>query len=126
MKTIATAAFAAAAIGLAGIAGAQQPAAPPARDFSKTVIKTTDLGDNTYMLEGQGGNITVAVGGDGVIMVDWRVRAAARQDQGRHRRDHQASRSSFSSTPISMATIPAATRRSHKDGAIVVAQVNVK
>ena len=39
-------------------------------DFSKVEIKTTDLGNNTYMLEGQGGNITVAVGTDGVIIVD--------------------------------------------------------
>ena len=39
-------------------------------DFSAVVIKTTDLGNRTYMLEGQGGNITVAVGDDGVIMVD--------------------------------------------------------
>ena len=39
-------------------------------DFSKVEIKTTDLGHNTYMLEGQGGNMTVAVGEDGVIQVD--------------------------------------------------------
>ena len=39
-------------------------------DFSKVEIKTTDLGHDTYMLEGQGGNITVAVAADGVIMVD--------------------------------------------------------
>jgi cyclase len=57
---------------LAGTAFAQQqPAAPPAPpDFSKVEIKTTDLGDNVYMLEGQGGNITVAVAKDGIIMVD--------------------------------------------------------
>ncbi len=57
---------------LAGSASAQQqpPAAPPPSDFSKVEIKTTDLGDNVYMLEGQGGNITVAVGKDGIIMVD--------------------------------------------------------
>src|SRR5450432_3429754 len=46
------------------------PATPPAPDFSKVEIKTTDLGDNVYMLEGQGGNITVAVAKDGIIMVD--------------------------------------------------------
>lgn len=46
------------------------PAAPPPVDFSKVEIKTTDLGDNVYMLEGQGGNITVALGKNGVIMVD--------------------------------------------------------
>ena len=57
---------------LAGAAIAQQPpaAAPPPPDFSKVEIKTTDLGDNIYMLEGQGGNITVAVAKDGIIMVD--------------------------------------------------------
>src|SRR5258705_1200112 len=60
---------------LAGSAFAQQqpsasPTAPPPVDFSKVEIKTTDLGDNVYMLEGQGGNITVAVGKAGIIMVD--------------------------------------------------------
>ena len=43
---------------------------PPPVDFSKVEIKTTDLGDNVYMLEGQGGNITVAVAKNGIIMVD--------------------------------------------------------
>ena len=59
---------------LAGPAIAQQPAAapapPPPPDFSKVEIKTTSLGDNMYMLEGQGGNITVAVGTDSIIMID--------------------------------------------------------
>src|SRR6478609_9593939 len=58
---------------LAGGALAQQaqpPAAAPPVDFSKVEIKTTDLGDNMYMLEGQGGNITVAVAKTGIIMVD--------------------------------------------------------
>lgn len=45
--------------------GAQQ-----APDFSQAQIKTTDLGHRTYELEGVGGNITVVVGADGVIMVD--------------------------------------------------------
>ena len=56
---------------LAGSAVAQQqpPAAPPV-DFSKIEIKTTDLGGNVYMLEGQGGNITVAMAANGIIMVD--------------------------------------------------------
>src|SRR5947207_7535372 len=51
---------------------AQPPAAPPQPpvDFSNVEIKTTDLGDNVYMLEGQGGNITVAVAKTGIIMVD--------------------------------------------------------
>ena len=58
---IAAAAFAL----LAAPAAAQQQ-----QDFSKIEIKTTDLGHNTYELEGAGGNITVAVGDDGIIMVD--------------------------------------------------------
>ena len=40
------------------------------QDFSKVEIKTTDLGNRTYMLEGQGGNITIACGDDAVIQVD--------------------------------------------------------
>jgi glyoxylase-like metal-dependent hydrolase (beta-lactamase superfamily II) len=39
-------------------------------DYSKVEMKTTDLGHRTYMIEGMGGNITAAVGEDGVIMVD--------------------------------------------------------
>jgi cyclase len=59
-------ALAAAALLCAGPAMAQQPQP----DWDKIQIKTTDLGHNTYMLEGQGGNITVAVGSDGIIVVD--------------------------------------------------------
>jgi cyclase len=60
---------------LAAGASAQQqppPAAPPPPlvDWDKVQIKTTDLGNKTYMLQGQGGNITIAVGSDGIIMVD--------------------------------------------------------
>jgi glyoxylase-like metal-dependent hydrolase (beta-lactamase superfamily II) len=64
MKRVAWAAVAVSTIVFAGAASAQQ------RDFSKTEIKTIDLGHNTYRLEGEGGNITVAVGTDGIIMVD--------------------------------------------------------
>src|SRR4029077_7848258 len=69
MKTI----IIAAAMLLAGAAQAQQstnPPPPPLIDWDKIQIKTTDLGHNTYRLEGQGGNITVAVGTDGIIMID--------------------------------------------------------
>jgi len=38
--------------------------------FDQVEINTTDLGNQIYMLDGEGANITVAVGGDGVIMVD--------------------------------------------------------
>lgn len=64
MKRMAAAAAAAFITLCIGGANAQQV------DYSKVEIKTTDLGHQTYMLEGQGGNITVAVGGDGIIMVD--------------------------------------------------------
>ena len=64
-------AIAAATLCLTGAAFAQQQTTPPVGpDWSKIVVKTTDLGHQTYMLEGQGGNITIAVGDDGVIMVD--------------------------------------------------------
>jgi len=46
------------------------PAALAPTDFSAVEIKTTDLGDGVYMLEGLGGNITVATARDGIIMVD--------------------------------------------------------
>ncbi len=39
-------------------------------DFSKVEIKTTNLADNFYTLEGQGGTIGVLTGSDGVFMVD--------------------------------------------------------
>jgi glyoxylase-like metal-dependent hydrolase (beta-lactamase superfamily II) len=64
-------ALAAALFAFAGTTFAQQSANPPVGpDFSKVEVKTTELGHRTYMLEGFGGNVTVAVGEDGVIMVD--------------------------------------------------------
>ena len=64
MNRVVLAALATAMIAFAGASNAQNI------DFSKVEIKTIDLGHNTYRLEGQGGNITVAVGTDGIIMVD--------------------------------------------------------
>jgi glyoxylase-like metal-dependent hydrolase (beta-lactamase superfamily II) len=55
---------------LASPAVAQQPPTPPPVDFSKVEIKTTDLGDGMYMLEGQGGNMTLATAKNGVMLVD--------------------------------------------------------
>jgi len=43
---------------------------PPAPDFSKVAIKSTDLGDGVYMLEGMGGNMTLATSKSGAILVD--------------------------------------------------------
>jgi glyoxylase-like metal-dependent hydrolase (beta-lactamase superfamily II) len=65
--------IAAAAALIAVQAVAQQPAVPPSPqqpDFSKAEVKVTDLGNRTFMLEGVGGNITVAAGDDAVIMID--------------------------------------------------------
>ena len=37
---------------------------------NEVTIKTTALTSNVYMLEGQGGNIGISIGNDGVIMID--------------------------------------------------------
>ena len=113
---------------LAGSALAQQqpPAAPPPVDFSKVEIKTTDLGDNVYMLEGQGGNITVAVG----------ARTASSWSTASSRRCTTRSRPRspcISPLPIKY-LVNTHFHGDHtggnepfaKDGAIVVAEVNVK
>ena len=112
---------------LSGTALAQQPAAtpPPPPDFSKVEIKTTDLGDNMYMLEGQGGNITVAVAKDGIIMVDGQY--AALHDK------IKTAISTISNQPIKY-LINTHFHGDHvggnepfaKDGATVVSEVNVK
>lgn len=41
-----------------------------AQDFDKVQIKTIKVQDNIYMLQGQGGNIGVSMGEDGVFLVD--------------------------------------------------------
>jgi glyoxylase-like metal-dependent hydrolase (beta-lactamase superfamily II) len=109
---------------------AQQPspapsAPPPPVDFSKVEIKTTDLGDNVYMLEGQGGNITVAVGKTGIIMVDGQF--APLHDK------IKAAIATISSLPVKY-LINTHYHGDHtggneafaRDGAIVVADINVK
>jgi cyclase len=112
---------------MAGTAFAQQaaPTPPPPPDFSKVEIKTTDLGDNMYMLEGQGGNITVAVAKDGIIMVDSQY--APLHDK------IKAAISAISNQPIKY-VINTHFHGDHvggnepfsRDGAIVIAEVNVK
>jgi len=105
---------------LAGTAVAQQQV-----DWDKVQIKTTDLGNKTYMLEGQGGNITVAVGTDGIIMVDTqfaplsdKIKAAIKQISPlpikyiintHFHGDHTGGDANF-----------------QKDGAIVIAQDNIR
>jgi cyclase len=117
----------AAALLMTATALAQQgaPTPPPPPDFSKVEIKTTDLGDGMYMLEGQGGNITVAVAKDGIIMVDSQY--APLHDK------IKAAISSISNQPIKY-VIDTHFHGDHvggnesfsRDGAIVIAEVNVK
>src|SRR3984957_20078530 len=120
MKWITIAALAGTAVLFAGAANAQQNV-----DFSKVEIKTTDLGNKTYMLQGQGGNITVAVGTDGIIMVDSefaplhdKIKAAIEKISPlpikylintHYHGDHTGGNAAF-----------------HKDGATVVAQDNIR
>lgn len=127
MKVFALFTFAAVAC-LAGPALAQQPAPagpPVGPDWSKIEVKTFDLGNRTYMLEGFGGNTTIAAGDDGVIMVDGQFAqmhdklkaaiAAVTQQPVRflvnthYHRDHVGGNAPFS-----------------KDGAVVVAHENVR
>ncbi len=65
----------------AGLAQAQQ-------DFSKVEMKTADLGDDTYMLEGQGEKITLIVGTDGVITFDTQFATPHEKGQGRDCNGH--------------------------------------
>lgn len=44
--------------------------APQGRDFSKVEIQVVPVRGNVYMLVGAGGNVTVQVGEDGVVLVD--------------------------------------------------------
>ena len=46
------------------------PAAPAQPDFSAVQIKVHQVAGNFYYLEGQGGNVGVLVGDDGVLMID--------------------------------------------------------
>ena len=46
------------------------PLAQAQQDFSKVEIKTTKLGENTYMMEGAGGNLGLSVGDDAVFLID--------------------------------------------------------
>lgn len=70
------------AIGFAGAVAAADEAAsrkkslpppattPPAHDFSKDEVHLLKVQGNIYMLVGAGGNITLQVGDDGVLLVD--------------------------------------------------------
>lgn len=77
MKRMALAAVPVALAMFAAAADAQQRPGPfrqppplATRDFSKSVIKSVPLGDRMYEIFGEGGNVTVAVGDDAILMVD--------------------------------------------------------
>jgi glyoxylase-like metal-dependent hydrolase (beta-lactamase superfamily II) len=119
MKPIAFAIFAAGTLALAGAAQAQQI------DYAKIDVKTTDLGHKTYMLEGAGGNVTIAAGADGVIMVD--AQFAPMHDK------LKAAIAAVTNQPVRY-VVNTHFHGDHtggdeafaKDGAVVVANVNVK
>jgi cyclase len=46
------------------------PAGPPAHDYSRDEVHVQKVQGNLYMLVGAGGNITLQVGDDGVLLVD--------------------------------------------------------
>src|SRR3984957_1755819 len=118
-RRIALAQLTAATVLAAGVARAQRP------DPSLAQIKTTDLGRKTYMLEGQGGNILVVIGDDGIIMVDAelaplhdRIKAAITDNANlpiKYLVDtHFNGEQTGGNAPF------------HRDGAVVVAQDNVR
>jgi len=94
-------------------------------DFSKVEIKAIDLGNKTYRLEGQGGNITVAVGTDGILMVD--TQFAPLSDK------IKAAVKAISPLPIKYAIVThyhgdhtGGIANFQKDGTIVLAQDNIR
>jgi glyoxylase-like metal-dependent hydrolase (beta-lactamase superfamily II) len=117
-------------VALCGAARAEPCLPPtPVPDFEHAVIRTTDLGHRTFLLEGTsgtvGGNVAVIVGDDGIIVVDdmygqmyGKLRAAiaaitplpVRYVVDTHfHRDHTGGNEAFA-----------------RDGAVVVAHENVK
>ncbi|MES2605646.1 MAG: MBL fold metallo-hydrolase [Pseudomonadota bacterium] len=58
------------AAAVVAIAGASAVMAQPQQDFSAVEIKTHELADGVYYLEGSGGNIGVSIGEDGVFLID--------------------------------------------------------
>jgi cyclase len=116
-----------AAILAGGILAQAQPQQPlaPVPDFDRVTIKTHDLGNRIYVLEGEGGNITVAVADDGAIVIDSQFAPLYRKIK--------AAIAALTDKPVRYLIITHF-HRDHtggaeafgKDGAIIVAQENVK
>jgi glyoxylase-like metal-dependent hydrolase (beta-lactamase superfamily II) len=62
------------ALALAAVAGQQ---APPQPNFAAISVRSLKVQANVYMLAGAGGNVTVQVGDDGVLVVDTQYEAMA-------------------------------------------------
>jgi cyclase len=102
-----------------------QAQAQQAINFSQTRITTTPLRDDIYMLQGEGGNIVVAVAEDGLIVIDSqfaplyeRIRTAISEISGQpvrylvnthHHGDHTGGNAQFA-----------------EDGAIIVSHENMR
>lgn len=69
-KKIGNAAMQFTAIAATAALGAMSAHAQAPQDFSTIEIKTHQLADGLYYLEGSGGNIGVSVGDDGVFLID--------------------------------------------------------
>jgi glyoxylase-like metal-dependent hydrolase (beta-lactamase superfamily II) len=122
-----------AALALLALTAAAQaePCLPPTPvpDFANAAIKATDLGHRIYLLEGTGGavggNVTVAAGDDGVIVVD----DMFAQMHGKLK----AAISAITAQPVRY-VVNTHFHRDHtggnellaKDGAVIVAHENVK
>ena len=83
-----------------------------ADDCDNVPIEVLPVQGNMYMLAGAGGNITVQVGRDGVLMVDTASGAAAPQDHGARSASCRPARFATSSIPTCIRITWAATRRS--------------
>ena len=60
-----------AAAAASAVVGAQQAQTPPALpNFDAVTVRSFRVQDNVYMLAGAGGNVTVQIGNDGVLVVD--------------------------------------------------------
>ena len=71
--TLCSRAFIAAAAALVGAAAAlaqQAPTPPPQPNFDAVVMRSFKVQPNVWMIAGAGGNTTIQVGDEGVLVVD--------------------------------------------------------